>query len=400
MNENERPFLNSPGLRTLAHLDAVKNVRRELHADPELKYQEHNTARRISAWLSALGIEVTAGIGGTGIVGTLKCGSSARSVAFRADMDALPIQEQNSFGHASKKIGVMHACGHDGHVAMLLGAATDLAQRRCFDGTVHFIFQPAEEGGAGALRMIDDGLFERFKTDAVYSLHNWPDLPVGVFAVQPGAIMGASLKFRVVVKGKGGHAGRPHATIDPIPILCSTVQSLQTLVARRSDPAEPFVVSVTQIGGGEATNVIPDEVWFSGTARFANTGLRATVKEVIRDLVQQGAQAQGAYAEVAFVDGYPATVNTLEEAHISQKVMASVVGEQNIVKSMPVVLGVEDFSYMLQVKPGAYGLLGIGTPEGWPKLHQSSYDFNDDALPIGIQYWTTLARTVLNEERK
>jgi amidohydrolase len=381
-----------------SYLGDVVALRRSLHAQPELAYAEHRTAERIASWLRALGMQVECGIGGTGVVGVLQSGKSARTIGFRADMDALPIHEETGLPHASREPGRMHACGHDGHVAMLLGAATVLARETGFDGRVVLIFQPAEEGGAGAQRMINEGLFERYPVDAVFALHNWPDLPQGHFAVRPGPIMGSSLRFRVTVQGRGAHAATPHHGIDPVPVVCSIVQSFQTLVARECSATDAVVISVTQLGGGTAANAVPGTAWLAGTARFSRPKVEAQVREAMLRCAQGIAQAHGATARLEIEGGYPATINSAKEAKACASVMRELVGGDRVIEDLPVCLTTEDFGYMLAARPGVYALLGAGRHTGEPGLHHPAFDFNDDILPIGIDYWVRLARSLLNKE--
>ena len=382
-----------------SYLGKVTQLRRSLHAAPELAYQEHETAKTVCNWLKACNLEVFSGIGGTGVVGVLRRGSSGRAIGLRADMDALPLQEATDLAHRSAVPGRMHACGHDGHVAMLLGAAGVLSTEGGFHGTVHFVFQPAEEGGAGAKRMIEDGLFKRFDMQSVYSLHNWPDLPKGVIALRPGPVMGASFRFRVVVTGRGAHAATPHQGIDPIPVVCATVQALQTVVARECSASDSVVISVTQLGGGEALNVVPQTAWFAGTARVSSPATEARVREALRRTAAAIAQAHGATAAVEVHAGYPATVNSPAETRNCIEAAERVFGVDGVRADVPVCLTTEDFGYMLAEKPGAYALLGGGGREGAPGLHNPHYDFNDEILSLGIRYWVELTRSVLKESK-
>lgn len=383
-----------------ATLSRALRLRRELHAQPELAYEEHRTAAVVAAWLRACGLAVHTGIAGTGVVGVLTRGRSGRSVAFRADMDALPIQERSGAAHTSTRPGVMHACGHDGHVAMLLGAAERLASEGGFDGRLVFIFQPAEEGGRGAQAMIDDGLFERFPVDSVHALHNWPALPLGQFAVRSGPIMGSSLRFRIEVHGRGTHAATPHLGIDPVPPLCAIVLALQAVVARECHTDSSLALSVTRLGAGEAVNAVPASAWLEGTARFGDPAVQAQVEAALHRVPQGIAEAHGAAAFVQVRAGYPATVNTPEETARCAAVMQSLVGADRVAQDLQTVLTTEDFGHMLAVKPGCYALLGTGPAGGEqeppaPGLHSPAYDFNDQVLPLGVAYWCALARALL-----
>jgi amidohydrolase len=376
--------------------NALRHLRRQLHSYPELAYQEQRTSARIAAWLTALGIPVTTGIAGTGVVGLLQHGTSQHMIGLRADMDALAIQEMNGFSHRSQISGQMHACGHDGHVAMLLGAAKELAQNKGFNGKIALIFQPAEEGGAGAKAMLEAGLFEQYPVDSVYALHNWPELELGKFAVRPGGMMASSMVFRITMQGKGAHAATPHHSVDPIPALCSLVLALQTVVARQCNPSDSVVVSVTRLSAGEALNAIPMEANLQGTARFSSSTAMDTVKSAIHQCAHGVAQAHGAVAQIHIEVGYPATINTAPQAHDCQEVMTRLVGAANVLTDFPVNLTTEDFGYMLQAKPGCYGLIGTGADNS-PSLHSAFYDFNDEVLPLGVRYWTELSRNLLKE---
>lgn len=380
------------------HLDAFVALRRDLHAHPELAFQEQRTAQRIAAWLQALGMQVETGIAGTGVVGVLTRGTSQRLIGLRADMDALPIQESNDFSHRSTVMQCMHACGHDGHVAMLLGAATILAHEDGFDGRVAFIFQPAEEGLAGAAAMLNDGLFERYPVESVYALHNWPGLPVGQFALRSGPIMAASLRFELKVHGRGTHAARPHRGIDPIPALCAIISTLQTAVAREFDSADSVVVSVTRIGAGTANNVVPDNAWAAGTARYSNPGDRSHLRAMLQRVANGVAAAHGASAEIEINEGYPATVNDARATQSCAEVMRSLVGPDHVHFDRPIALTSEDFSFMLQEKPGCYAWIGNDdNTHHKAELHHSAFDFNDAVIPLGVAYWVQLVRSLLKE---
>lgn len=369
--------------------------RHHIHAHPELAYEEKATSDFVADKLADFGLEIHRGLGGTGVVGTLRSGTSERAIGLRADMDALPIQELNEFAHRSRHDGLMHACGHDGHTTMLLGAAEHLAANPDFDGVVHFIFQPAEEGRAGAKAMIDDGLFELFPVETVYGMHNWPGLPVGEFAVRVGPQMAASDKFEITVRGRGGHAAMPHQTIDPVVTAAHVITALQSLASRNTEPTDSVVVSVTVLRGGETFNVIPDEVVLKGTARTLTPETRDRIERDIARVAAGVAEGFGAAAETTYHRTYPPTVNTAAEAEIAARAAAAVVGAKNVHRDLPPTMGGEDFAFMLQEKPGCYLWLGNGPGEGGCMLHNARYDFNDDALPVGVAYWVRLVGELL-----
>ncbi len=381
----------------------IEALRRDLHAHPELRYEEHRTSDLVAARLAAWGIDVHRGLGGTGVVGVIRNGSSRRSIGLRADMDALPIQEANTFGHASTHPGKMHACGHDGHTAMLLGAAKYLAEVRPFDGSVVLIFQPAEEGGAGAQKMIDDGLFERFPCDAVFGMHNWPGMKVGQFGFAPGPMMASGNQFHITVHGKGAHAAMPHLGVDPVFVAIQIAQGLQGIVTRAKKPIDAAVLSITMLKAGDATNVVPDSALLAGTVRTFDDRVTDLIEERMLSIAQLTAQAHGARAELAFDRYYPPTVNHAEQSAFAADVAAEVVGEDNVMRAVEPTMGAEDFSFMLRARPGAY--LWIGNGDGAHRsaghglgpcmLHNPSYDFNDDLLPLGATYWVRLAERFL-----
>ena len=392
----ERTMPSSPDISP--YLSKLIQFRRDLHAHPELKFEETRTASQVAAWLEALGLPVHRGMGGTGVVATLRgTGADAddpkRAIALRADMDALPVTELNSFAHASANPGRMHACGHDGHTAMLLGGATLLAKKPDFNGTVHFIFQPGEEGGAGARKMMEDGLFERFPVQAVFGLHNWPALPAGEMGVRVGPIMGSANRFEIRVRGKGGHAAQPHTTIDPIPVACAIVGQLQTLVSRTVDPLDSAVLTIGKIESGTVENIIPDEAFIYGTCRTLGDATLQHLIEGIERISTHVAQAHRASAEILIKPGYPTTVNHPREARFMARVMAQSVGEGNAHADVLPAMTAEDFGFMLEKVPGAYGWIGNG-PGGKPgvNLHNPGYDFNDDILGLGAGFWDRLAR--------
>lgn len=381
---------------------SMATIRRDLHAHPELCFKEVRTADVVAAKLSEWGIPIHRGLGTTGVVGIVKAGSSERAIVLRADMDALPMQEFNTFSHASQHPGKMHACGHDGHTAMLLAAGQYLANNRNFDGTVYLVFQPAEEGGGGAREMIKEGLFEKFPVQAVFGMHNWPGASVGKFAVSAGPVMASSNEFKITVRGKGGHAALPHNAIDPVPVACQMVQAFQTIISRNKKPVDAGVISVTMIRAGEATNVIPDSCELQGTVRTFTIEVLDMIEQRMREVAQHTAAAFGAQCEFEFVRNYPPTINAAHEADFARGVMASIVGASNVGEQEP-TMGAEDFSYMLQAKPGCYSFIAngdgahreMGHGGGPCMLHNPSYDFNDDLIPLGATYWARLAEAWL-----
>jgi hippurate hydrolase len=385
---------------------SIVALRRDIHAHPELCFQEVRTADLVAARLTEWGIPVHRGMGTTGVVGIIQNGTSPRAVGLRADMDALPMQEFNTFPHASQHTGKMHACGHDGHTAMLLAAARHLAKNRHFDGTVYVIFQPAEEGGGGAREMIKDGLFETFPVEAVFGMHNWPGGQVGRFAVSAGPVMASTSEFKITIHGKGGHGAMPHLGIDPVPVACQMVQAFQTIVSRNIKPIDAGVISVTMIHSGEATNVIPDSCELQGTVRAFRPEVQDLIEQRMRQVAEHTCAAHEARCEFEFIRNYPATVNSAPEAEFARKVMASIVGEANVLDQEP-TMGAEDFAFMLQARPGAYCFIfnGDGTHRemghgGGPcVLHNPSYDFNDDLIPLGATYWVRLAEEWLAKGR-
>ncbi|WP_370540401.1 amidohydrolase [Acidovorax sp. ACV01] len=377
-------------------------LRQDLHAHPELAYEERRTAGIVAQSLRLLGLQVAEGVGGTGVVGTLHCGGAGAgpSVGLRADMDALPMVELGQHAYTSRHPGTHHGCGHDGHTSMLIGAARQLArthQALGLCGTVQFIFQPAEEGKAGAARMIEDGLFDRFACDSVYALHNWPDLPLGHAQTRPGPIMAAADRFDITVRGKGGHAAQPHHTPDAILAASQLVAQLNTIVARRIDPSESAVLSVTRIEGGHSHNVLPAEVQITGTVRSFDAAAQDRIEAALRATAQGVALASGTEVQVSYQRYYPATINTAAEAALALQA-GQAVGLQAEVASRAAFTS-EDFAFMLQRKPGAYLWLGQGRaspgPEGERALHHPCYDFNDDALPLGVRWLCEIAARAL-----
>jgi len=363
------------------------SFRRDIHANPELAYEEHRTAKKIAEALSELGLEVHTGIGRTGLVASLKVGNSDRTIGLRADMDALPIHEETGLPYASRHPGVFHGCGHDGHVSMLLGAAQHLANTRRFDGTVHFIFQPAEEGEAGARAMIKDGLFERFPCDRVFAFHNWPDLPAGTISTRSGPIMAAADKFEILVEGRGGHAAMPHQTPDAILAASDLVTQLNSLVSRRISPMSTAVLSVTQIEGGSAHNVLPAAVRVVGTVRTFDADVQDRIEESLRLVAEGVAVASGTRMTVNYNRYYPATINNVQAVEEALKAAAGVAHAE--VAPHPAFTS-EDFGFMLQACKGAYIWLGQGRGDNDVPLHHPHYDFNDDVLATGIRLHVAL----------
>src|SRR5574343_171089 len=384
-----RSMPQPPALPFLAELTAL---RRDIHAHPELAFDEYRTADLVASELESYGLEVQRGIARTGVVGVLRAGSSGRMIGLRADMDALPLPELNEFPHRSKHAGKMHGCGHDGHIAVLVGAARDLAAYPDFDGIAVFIFQPAEEAEGGAAVMIEDGLFERFPVEAVFGLHNWPGIPVGQMMVMPGPVMAGTCAFEITVRGHGCHAAMPHQGVDAIVTGAQLVQALQTVVSRTLHPCESAVVSLTQFHGGEAWNVIPEEVVLRGTIRTFKPEVQETVERAIERLCSGVAAANGAQIGVHFDHRYPPTVNSVAEAKFCQDVAGEVFGADKVLTDILPSMGAEDFAYMLREKPGCYVWLGNGPGTGGCTLHNPHYDFNDDLLTLGTSYWVHLVR--------
>ncbi len=386
----------------VAAAPAIGAIRRDIHAHPELCFQEQRTADVVAAQLTRWGIPIHRGMGTTGVVGIVKAGTSDRAMGLRADMDALPMQEFNTFAHASQRPGKMHACGHDGHTAMLLAAAQQFAKQANFDGTVYLIFQPAEEGGGGAREMIKDGLFAQFPMEAVFGMHNWPGAEVGNFAVSAGPVMASSNEFKVTIRGKGGHAAMPHNGLDPVPVACQMVQAFQTIISRNKKPIDAGVISVTMIHAGEATNVIPDSCELQGTVRTFSIEVLDMIEQRMGEIAKHTAAAFGMECSFEFVRNYPPTINSAKEAEFARKVMVSIVGAENVGTQEP-TMGAEDFAYMLMAKPGCYAFIAngdgahreMGHGGGPCMLHNPSYDFNDSLIPLGATYWVKLAEAWL-----
>lgn len=383
---------------------ALTAIRRDIHEYPEIAYEESRTSDLVAKLLTEWGIEVHRGLGKTGLVGVLRGtgGNSKRAIGIRADMDALPMPEHNRFAHASKVPGRMHGCGHDGHTTMLLGAAQYLAANRDFDGTVNFIFQPAEEGGnAGAKAMMKDGLFERFPCDEVYGIHNMPGVETGRFGFRVGPFMASSNRFDIVIRGVGGHAAKPESTVDPVRIAAEMVGSLQTLISRNKKPSETAVLSITQIHAGDAYNVIPAEAVIRGTVRTYSVDTLDMMENNMRRIVEMLPQAYGGTGELNFIRAYPCLVNWPEQTAFAADVAAALVGEDKVERNAPAFTGSEYFSFFLEEVPGTYLFLGNGDGEhrgyayegmGPCELHNPNYDFNDALLPMGATYWVRLVQ--------
>jgi amidohydrolase len=364
--------------------------RRDIHAHPELGFQEQRTSDLVADRLAGAGIEVHRGLGKTGVVGRLRIGNSPRTIGLRADMDALPIQEANEFAHRSKNEGRMHACGHDGHTTMLLGAARYLSETRNFDGTVHFIFQPAEEGLGGAEAMVKDGLFEQFPCEVVFGMHNRPGLAVGKFQIRSGAMMAGGAFFDIAIAGRGAHGARPESGVDPVLVASHITAALQSIVARNVRPVDTAVVSVTKIHAGDAYNVIPEKAALGGTVRCFSKATMQLVEERMRQIAESVAAGFGATASLDFRPLFPALVNHDEETNFIADTAAEIVGEANVNRNAGLVMASEDFSYMLERVPGAYIQIGNGDGEGGCEVHNSGYDFNDAALPYGAALFARL----------
>jgi amidohydrolase len=390
----------------LAGAAALRTLRRDIHAHPELCFQEQRTSDLIARTLTDWGIPVHRGLGKTGVVGIVKNGSSQHAVGLRADMDALPMTERNSFAHASVHRGKMHACGHDGHTAMLLAAGQYLSQQRNFDGTVYLIFQPAEEGGGGAREMIKDGLFDRFPMDAIFGAHNWPGMAAGQFALKSGPAFGSSNEFEITIRGKGAHAAMPHNGIDPVAVACQMVQAFQTIITRNKRPIDVAVISVTIIKAGEANNVIPDTCELKGTVRTYTLEVLDMIERRMRQIAEATCAGFDATCEFRFHRTYPPTINHARETEFARDLLGSLVGAHNV-HEFEGTMGAEDFSFFLQEKPGCYFLIGNGDGNhridghgGGPcMLHNSSYDFNDELIPLGGSMWVRLAEKWLNSAR-
>ena len=377
----------------------LKEIRRDIHAHPELAFQESRTSQLVAERLAGWGIEVHRGLAKTGLVGVIKGKKSAsgRAVGLRADMDCLPMHETSNIPHKSTNAGRMHACGHDGHTTMLLGAARYLQETRNFDGTAYLIFQPAEEGGGGGKVMVDEGLFDRFPANEIYAVHNWPALPPGLMAVRPGPVMAATDEVIITVRGKGGHAAMPQLTLDPVVATAQIITALQTIASRNANPLDAIVVSVCSMETSQTNvfNVIPDFVKLIGTARSFRPETRDMAEARIKEIVGGVAKALGCSAQIDYNRGYPSTVNTEREALFAAKVGERVFGAGNVLTNAEPTMGGEDFSYMLQARPGAYVFLGQGGGPNNCYLHNPGYDFNDDVIPLGAGYLAALVEESL-----
>jgi len=384
----------------------ITKLRQDIHAHPELAFEEQRTAQLIAEQLTSWGIAVHQGLAKTGVIGTISgtAGTSQRTLGLRADMDALPLQEANTFTYCSTHPGKMHACGHDGHVAMLLGAARYLVQhKQNFAGRVHLIFQPAEEQGGGAHQMINDGLFEKFPCDAVFALHNWPGMPVGTFGTRHGAIMASSNEFKIIIKGEGAHAALPHTGVDPIFAACQITNSLQSIITRNKNPLHAAVLSITQIHAGSATNIIPDQAWIGGTVRTFDLATLDLIEQRMHEIASHTAKALGCAIDFSFVRNYPPTINHPSETTLALDVMQSLVTQDCIYTDVEPTMGAEDFAFMLEARPGCYMFIGNGEGQrslpghgaGPCILHSPSYDFNDEIIPLGSSFWVKLVETYL-----
>lgn len=395
-------LLNFP----VSFIEDLQTIRRDIHAHPELGYEEHRTSDLVAAKLTEWGIPVTRGLGGTGVVGVIVgTGGEGKTIGLRADMDALPIHEKNTFAHASRNEGRMHACGHDGHTTMLLGAAHWLSRHRHFPGKVVLIFQPAEESAGGAKRMIGDGLLLQFPIDAIFAMHNWPMHAVGTFGVRPGPMMAASNAFRVTVKGRGSHAAQPQRSVDPVMTAVQIAQSWQTIISRNTNPAKSAVLSITQIHAGSAINVIPDEAVLVGTVRNYDPDILDMIEQRMREIAEHTAAAFNASVDFRFTRSYPAVVNHENETAFAVKVLEDIVGKDNVNANMEPTMGAEDFAFYLEQVPGCYVFIANGRDEhrddlgtlGPCTLHHPRYDFNDALLPIGVTYFVNLAQNYLRK---
>jgi len=373
----------------------IATLRRDIHAHPELAFDEKRTAAKVADYLDSLGLEVHRGIARTGVVAKLSLGSSKRAIGLRADMDALPLTELNTFPHHSTHAGKMHACGHDGHTAMLLGAAEALSKLRNFDGTVYFIFQPAEEHEGGGRVMVEEGLFERFPMDMVFGLHNWPGMPAGSFGVTEGPVMAGTDRFDIEITGRGGHAAMPHQAVDVVLAGSALVQALQSLVSRNTDPLDSAVVSVTRFHAGHADNVLPEVAVLGGTVRSLNGELQDALEEGVRRICIGIEATYRVSIELRYERGYPPTVNAAEPSQIAREVAQHVAIDGLVYLQLPPSMGAEDFAYMARVVPACYVWLGNGPGEGGCMLHSPHYDFNDEIIATGIRYWVRLVERAL-----
>ena len=373
----------------------VLEWRHHIHANPELGLQEHETACFVAERLRSFGLDVHEGIGGTGVVGVLRRGSGKRAIGLRAELDALPVFERTGLPYASRKPGIMHACGHDGHTAMLLGAAKLLSQSSTFDGTVAFVFQPAEENDGGSMRMIDDKLLARFPVEAVYAVHNWPGLAFGTIATRVGPMMAAVDRFELRFSGTGAHAAMPHLGDDPILAAGAFIGSVQRIVSRAVDPQTPLVVSITQVHGGNVGNIVPSEVWLQGTCRFFDPTLSDRCERLIREIAAGIASAHAVASKLDYNRGYPPVINTAEAVAHSVEAATSVIGSDHVLAEFNPSMGCEDFAYMIRAAGGAYTWIGAGEVGAGEGLHGDRYVFNDDIVPIVLRYWVNLVERIL-----
>jgi amidohydrolase len=390
--------MTSPVERIRQYHRELTDIRRDLHAHPELAFSENRTSSVIAEYLKKLGIETHTGLAKTGVVGVVKGrGDSSRGIGLRADMDCLPMHEQNTFGHKSQHEGRMHACGHDGHTTMLLGAARYLAETRNFDGTAYLVFQPAEEGGGGGQVMVQEGLFERFPAHEIYALHNWPGLPPGQMAVRAGPVMAATDEVQITLRGRGGHGAMPHLVVDPVVAAAQVISALQTIASRNVSPVDAVVVSICSMQTSQlgAFNVIPDFVKLVGTVRTFRPETRDLAEKRLKEIVTKVAEALGASTEIHYSRGYPATINSAREAQFAAQVGQRLFGKANVFTEHEPTMGGEDFSYMLQARPGAYVFLGQGGAAGGCFLHNPQYDFNDEVIPLGAGYLAALVEEAL-----
>jgi hippurate hydrolase len=390
--------MTSPVERIRQFHTELTGIRRDLHAHPELSFTEQRTSKVVADFLKKLGVETHTGLAKTGVVAVIPGRKKAgRGIALRADMDCLPMHELNDFPHRSRNEGRMHACGHDGHTTMLLGAARYLAETRNFDGTAYLVFQPAEEGGGGGQVMVQEGLFEKFPAHEVYAVHNWPGLPAGQMAVRAGPVMAATDEVQVTVRGRGGHGAMPHLVVDPVVASAHIITALQTIASRNVEPVDAVVVSIcsmqtSQVG---AFNVVPDAVKLVGTVRSFRPGTRDLAERRLKEIVAGVGEAFGCTAEITYTRGYPATINSEREAQFAARVGERVFGKGNVITQHDPTMGGEDFSYMLQARPGAYVFLGQGGPQGGCFLHNPHYDFNDEVIPLGAGYLAALVEEAL-----
>jgi amidohydrolase len=390
--------MTSPIERIRAYHRELTEIRRDLHAHPELSFTEHRTSGVVAQYLRQLGVETHTGLAKTGVVGVIPGKKNGgKAVALRADMDCLPMHEANTFAHKSKHDGRMHACGHDGHTTMLLGAARYLAETRNFAGTAYVVFQPAEEGGGGGEVMVKEGLFERFPAQEIYAVHNWPGLPAGQMAVRAGPVMAATDEVQITLRGRGGHGAMPHLVVDPVVAAAQVISALQTIASRNVSPLDSVVVSICSMQTSQlgAFNVIPEHVRLVGTVRSFRPETRDFAEKRLRDITTKIADALGCGADITYTRGYPATINSAREAQFAARVGERVFGRGNVITEHEPTMGGEDFSYMLQARPGAYVFLGQGGPAGGCFLHNPNYDFNDEVIPLGAGYLAALVEDAL-----